>query len=81
MRPPPEQHIHIHLPRRDQQAVRITLRYYRVAVCEADAQAAMLHNFREGEARGFGVKVAFHDVQFGSGLPEEVVCFFVGEVA
>jgi hypothetical protein len=41
MRPSPEEHVDIHMPRRYQQAVRIAGWDYRVAVREADAERAV----------------------------------------
>ena len=48
MRAAPKKDINVHLSRCDQQTVWVALGYYRVAVREADAQSAMLDDFREG---------------------------------
>ena len=50
-------------------------------MCEADAEGAVGDDFLQGEVRGIDVEVAFYDLQVRGGEAEEVVGFFVGEVA
>jgi hypothetical protein len=45
MRPAPQQNIHIHLPRRNQQGIRIAARNNRMAMHESDAETAMRDDF------------------------------------
>jgi hypothetical protein len=81
VRASPQQDIHIHLPRRNEQAVAIAGRYDGMTVCEAYAQRAMRDYFREGEVGRFNVKVAFDNVQVWCYTAEEFVRFFIGYVA
>ena len=48
----PAQHVHVHLPRRDQQGVRVAGGHDAVAVREADAQTAVRDDFAEGRGNG-----------------------------
>jgi hypothetical protein len=83
MSPTPKQHIHVHLPRGDQQRIAIAGRYYRVAMREAYPQTAVGDDLREGERGGgrVAVEVAFDEVQVGGEGAEVVVGGAVGEVA
>jgi hypothetical protein len=81
MCPAPQQHVDVHLPRHDQQAVRIGRRNDGVAMCEAYPQRAMCDDFGEGEAGSFRVVIAFDDLEIGRDGAEVVVRFPVGEIA
>ena len=58
----PQQNINIHMPRCNQQAVRIARRYNRMPMCETDTQGAVRHDFGEGEVGCLDVKVSFDDL-------------------
>lgn len=61
----PQQHIHIQMPGRDQQAIGVARRDDGVAVRESDAQAAVGDDFGEGQVGRLDVVVAFYDLQVG----------------
>lgn len=52
-----------------------------MAMREADTERAMTDDFRESEIGCFDVEIAFHYLQVGCDTAEEVVGFFVGQVA
>ena len=61
----PEQYIDVHLPCHDQQAISITRRDGCVAMSETYSQGPVRDYFGEGEICGFGVEVAFDDLEIG----------------
>lgn len=88
MRAAPEQHIDVHLARRDQQTIRIPGRDDGVAMREADAEGAVGDDLGEREVggqvrgqQGLGVEVAAHELQVGGEGAQEVVGRGGGEVA
>ena len=55
MRPAgPEEHVHVHLARGDEERVGVAEGDDRAAMCEADAEGTVGDDFGEGEGRGVG---------------------------
>lgn len=76
----PKQDIDVHLPGCDQERIRVTRWDDGVAMCEANAQAAMVDNLGEREVRGVDIEVTFDHLQVGGYLAEEVIGLAVGEI-
>lgn len=77
----PQQHVDVHLPCHDQQAVGIAGRNDGVAMGEAYAQRAMRDDFGEGETGSFRVVIALDDLKVRGDGAEVVVRFAVGQIA
>ena len=69
------------MPCRNQQAIRISGGYDGMAMREADAETAVCDYLRQCEVGGFGIEIAFHDLEVGGNGAEVIVGFFVGKVA
>lgn len=78
MRAAPEQNINVHLARRNQQRVGVVGRNDRVAMGEANAQAAVRHNFRQGQIRRVDVEITPDNMQVRCNLPQELKGAAVG---
>jgi hypothetical protein len=81
VRAAPQQHIDVHLARRNQQAVAVARGHNRVPVREADAQRAVCDDFGEREVGRLDVEVALYDLQVRRDGAQELVCVAVGDVA
>lgn len=81
MCPAPQEYVNIHLTRRYQQTVAIARWYDGVPVREAYTQAAVCHDFGQGQVGRFHVKVALDNLQVGRNAAQELVRLAVGYVA
>ena len=61
----PQQYVDVHLSCHNQQAIGIPRGDGRVAMSEAYSQRPVCNDFGEAEAGGFGVEIAFHNLEIG----------------
>ena len=78
---PPKEHVYIHMPCRDQKAVRVSGRQYSMTMGEPDSHRAMRDHFRERKIGGLDVEITLDDLEIGSQSSQEIVGVFVGQVA
>lgn len=52
-----------------------------MSVCNADAQAAVIHDLGEREVGGVDIVVTLDHLQVWSDLAEELICFAIGQVS
>lgn len=77
----PQQDVYVHLPRGDEQRVRVAGRDDGVPMGEADAEAAMDDDLGEREIGRVDVEVSLDELQVGGDAAEELEGLPVGEVA
>lgn len=76
----PKQNIHIHLAGCDQQSIGVARGNDGMTMGEANPQASMVDDLREGEVRGVDIVVTLDHLQVWSYLAEVFIGFAVGEI-
>lgn len=76
----PKQNVHIHLTGCDQQGIGVARRDDGMTMGEANPQASMVDDLREGEVRGVDIVVTLDHLQVRGYLAEVFIGFAVGEI-